>query len=637
MKYNVLTITPFDRQLKQLSKIMSILLIILCLFALPINAAPDIVPSITVHNFDYSSVKQIIVPFTEEHKSKPRSEGYGALWAGFYLEMDADPLYTGQIINWEDGETSWIIKINSPGAPALAVFINQLDLSKDSRITVFPENNPENRYTIFENEINTDIISFPVMKGETLIVEYTEKTVENDAIKGFFVICDLMVIFTGFDMLYDSKGLGTAQSCNVNVNCSPEGDNWKNNKRSVVKMIMRKGTYSYLCSGSLVNNTKNDCMPYILTAYHCAGDASSDEKNRWQFYFNYERPGCENSGTPPNNLITGCTLKAKGDLKGGSDFQLLLLNEQPNPLWKPYFSGWDWSDYVSPLSGVCIHHPDGDAKKISTYTTIPNSVTPNIEGEAMATHSAWLIYWAKTENGFGITEGGSSGSPLFNSKGLIVGTLTGGTTECDYAHITYDVFGKFSYHWNSNGNKSKDQLQPWLDPNDSEAKSNLGYDPESEYYEITFSVKNNWGEPVANAKVEIESIGNIGKTDRKGLISIFLPKMKINYTVSQIGYEDNTGNCSLSNENIKQKIVLQEDIRYISLFMPPFSKDLKIANAKNIEQIRIYNLIGQSVYNQEFDGGAMPIFDVSFLQSGLYIFVTKDNRGVDKSFKIMIF
>ena len=65
-------------------------------------------------------------------------------------------------------------------------------------------------------------------------------------------------------------------------------------------------------------------------------------------------------------------------------------------------------------------------------------------------------------------EGGSSGSALFNPEGRIVGTLTGGASGCDVpASYKYDVYGKMSWHWSSNGNTNSRKLDHWLDPNET--------------------------------------------------------------------------------------------------------------------------------------------------------------------------
>lgn len=54
----------------------------------------------------------------------------------------------------------------------------------------------------------------------------------------------------------------------VDINCE-EGEQWQDHKNGVVKMIIPIGTSSFLCTGAILNNTKEDLKPYLLTAFHC--------------------------------------------------------------------------------------------------------------------------------------------------------------------------------------------------------------------------------------------------------------------------------------------------------------------------------------------------------------------------------
>ena len=133
-------------------------------------------------------------------------------------------------------------------------------------------------------------------------------------------------------------------------------------------------------------------------------------------------------GTSPSyNSKTGATLRARGDIDGGSDFQLVQINTAIPSYYNVYYNGWDRSGSSS-SSGVGIHHPAGDIKKISTYSSTLSSSTWNGSGYIGATNAHWRTSWISTTNGYGVTEGGSSGSPIFNSSGRILGTLTGGST-----------------------------------------------------------------------------------------------------------------------------------------------------------------------------------------------------------------
>ena len=116
--------------------------------------------------------------------------------------------------------------------------------------------------------------------------------------------------------------------------------------------------------------------------------------------------------------------------------------------------------------GVTIHHPAGDIKKISTYTTpVESSQWSGTSG----TH--WQVYWSETETNWGVTEGGSSGAPLYDNTGKIIGALTGGQAACEpdgsgsgTGPDQPDYYGKFSYSWDQNGNDPSQQLKYWLDP-----------------------------------------------------------------------------------------------------------------------------------------------------------------------------
>ena len=129
-------------------------------------------------------------------------------------------------------------------------------------------------------------------------------------------------------------------------------------------------------------------------------------------------------------MATGKDVIVIGGGDTGSDFLLLQLgstqNEQStitklkSSSFNAFWNGWDANNTVS-SQGVGIHHPAGDIKKISTYTSSIYSDTYG--GNVSGTH--WSLSWTSTQNGHGITEGGSSGSPLFtynNGNSRIINT-----------------------------------------------------------------------------------------------------------------------------------------------------------------------------------------------------------------------
>ncbi|MBK9290407.1 MAG: T9SS type A sorting domain-containing protein [Bacteroidetes bacterium] len=277
---------------------------------------------------------------------------------------------------------------------------------------------------------------------------------------------DFYIRLSQLGVMYDEKtekGFGTSGPCEVNVNCS-EGDNWQQQKRGVVRILVRQGSFLFYCSGSLINNTANDGTPYLLTANHCGENASASDYAQWVFSFNYESATCTNPLVEPvYRTMTGASLVSRAipGTQSGSDFKLLRLNQNVPAWYQPYYNGWSRRNQIS-STGVGIHHPDGDLKKISTYTSQPVSSGYGTGGNN-PNEKYWRVQWSATPNGHGVTEGGSSGSPLFNSDGLIAGMLTGGSSSCSNTS-GFDFYGKFSFSWESNGQEAANQLRPWLDP-----------------------------------------------------------------------------------------------------------------------------------------------------------------------------
>ena len=95
--------------------------------------------------------------------------------------------------------------------------------------------------------------------------------------------------------------LGGSGACNIDVAC-PLGDDWQDQQRGVVILLSSGG--SSFCTGSLINNTANDCKPYVLTAAHCSPGAST------AYGFNFQRSAC-GSGNPPGpttQMVSGGTV-----------------------------------------------------------------------------------------------------------------------------------------------------------------------------------------------------------------------------------------------------------------------------------------------------------------------------------------
>ncbi len=453
-----------------------------CFFSSFGQIRSDVPPSAVGNGFDLNNVQTYLQTniFGSFGDNKSIESNY-PLRVGYSFKVGINSKSMGSAVNWENGEKSWIIRIAVEDAPSVALVLENVNIPADGRLYVYTEDEPTSFYLINHNSINDGYASTPPLASSVVIVEYVESVLNRQqGLRGSFSISSIYSIYKGIDDMLGSKALGDSDPCQVNINCSPEGDAWQNQKRGVAKILFSEGGYVYACSGTLINNTNQDGKPYFLTAYHCGGNLADSDRSTWQFFFNYERSGCDNSTSPTINLITGAALRASGPLAAGSDFQLVELSQTPSAAWRPFYNGWDRAETVAD-GGVSIHHPSGDAKKISTYTGSLSSATPNIDGSVMATNSTWRVTWTQTANGHGVTEGGSSGSPILNSAGLVVGTLSGGSSSCSSLNSP-DYYGKFNYHWSSNGTTNIKKLQPWLDPSNSNTSTLPGYDPSGDLY-----------------------------------------------------------------------------------------------------------------------------------------------------------
>ena len=280
----------------------------------------------------------------------------------------------------------------------------------------------------------------------------------------------------------DDSDPGKDRYCQINVNC-PEGDNWQEQKSSsVIYMpVFADGNMSW-CSGNLINNAKGDFKPYILTAAHCSGEGETENPSKgafkggfgidqekmdqWIFGFHYEKPRCNNSdyGFQTTKTLTGASIRTYTSPYGYSDGMLLELKEDIPLDYRVYYAGWNATEQTWE-SGAGIHHPAGDAAKIALYSGSMD-IGQWTEGTTLLTTTLggvddhYKLLFDK-----GNTEGGSSGSPLYNEQKEQIGTLTGGMTLVCYQDGFY---GRLSSHFNKY--KDKGQLyhmDMYLDPDNT--------------------------------------------------------------------------------------------------------------------------------------------------------------------------
>ena len=235
----------------------------------------------------------------------------------------------------------------------------------------------------------------------------------------------------------DSGGQDGADYCHLDPNCYPD---WQPAMSAVGEMVFEEGGMRYLCSGSLVATRDNSFKPYLLTAGHCIH--SEEAARSLEVYWKYQTPSC--GAAPPasrdasGQATLGAHLLASGPLEEG-DYSLVLLKDVPNDVT---FSGWDAGDPSPATPLVGVHHPTGSWKRIS-FGERTDDMTAAV-GDSVAPGDRYFeVLWDK-----GRIQPGSSGSPLFSSPGVVVGTLTYGPESSYLSACQIDPFvagyGRFS-------------------------------------------------------------------------------------------------------------------------------------------------------------------------------------------------
>ncbi len=555
-------------------------------------------------SFDYKAL-------IEEDKANLMKQAYrfAKIFPVNYTMENSGTMYIDQ-----EGNKIWRLKIISKDAFSMALIFRNFELPKNAELYIYT---PDKSYifgAITSKNNKTDkILPTAHIPSDEIIVEYFEP--KNAEINASFYISEVS---------HNYRDDNKSEWCEVNINCE-EGADWQNLKHSVCRYDFSVGSYEYWCTGALVANTNNDDTPYFLTASHCI--SSQEMASTVTLYFNYESATCDGTTGPQTQTISNATLIAnKNDGAGNLDFALLQISAVPPAEYQAYYAGWNTNDNFNPNVVTCIHHPAGDIKKITVHNAGNNpSVYPyslGMGGITYDSHAHWYIWdWE-----VGTTEGGSSGSPLFDHNKRIIGDLSGGTANCDGG---YDLYQRFSIAWDSYS-VNNEQLKYWLDPAEINPTTFDGYylftynSPQNLVAEVTGnSVELSWDAPSSKNITGFQLYRN------EELLGSELPNSQLSYTDDNLENDDYTycvkgiyeyGTSDCSNEEtitINSANINIYDNR-INVYPNPVNKIVSINNLQENSKIEIYTITGIKIYETNTSNNIINI-DISNINSGAYI------------------
>ncbi len=346
--------------------------------------------------------------------------------------VPASPETAGQWSRTADGTRLWTLAIEAPGALAVRVHFSKFDLTDGVRVVL--AGGLEESPATYDGLGPTGEGAFwaRTFTGDSVYVEYQnptgqspQPTIEIDEI--LHVYRDPAAAVRPEDGGDGSGGPRGLLPCHEDVNCHAVDLTARD---SVGRMYWVSGGSGWLCTGALLNDVDpNTFAGYFLTANHCL--SSQTEVDTLEVRWFYQTDSCNGSVSWGPTSYGGSLLSTSP----ATDFTFVRTTDDPNA--GQGFAAWT----ASPPSGTVkgIHHPGGSYKRYSEgFVTTAEPICGSLPLSNFV-YNDWTI---------GITEGGSSGSPLFNTSWQVVGQLYGiclwEPRNCNNPDQYNNVYGRFS-------------------------------------------------------------------------------------------------------------------------------------------------------------------------------------------------
>jgi V8-like Glu-specific endopeptidase len=362
----------------------------------------------------------------------------------------------------------WTVSVQVPGANALRLHLTGVDLPRGAELYVYNLSGQAFGPYTGRGPLGDGVLHTNTVFGEQLLLQVHSSgdaeraprlTLAQVGVMGARFAAPRYGPKGAFDL--DDMKAFTAQASNL---CSNNADCVVNAacqssavvntaKDAVASILYLSGGSYYICTGGLIADTvATSVIPYFLTANHCV--SRTNEAASVETYFDYATTCSSPNCTQPYNNTgetVGATIMATNS---SSDYSLLRLSAAPTtPDGVATYLGW-LSTPVANTNNLALYrisHPSGSPQ---AYT---EGVVDTAKGTCRGLPRGSFIYSRDTVGG---TEGGSSGSPVVNGAGQIVGQLYGAcgfnlNDVCDSAsNATVD--GAFAASYPS--------LAPFLNP-----------------------------------------------------------------------------------------------------------------------------------------------------------------------------
>ncbi|MFC1848948.1 proprotein convertase P-domain-containing protein [candidate division CSSED10-310 bacterium] len=181
-----------------------------------------------------------------------------------------------------------------------------------------------------------------------------------------------------------------------NINCKTRPTQVKNNQKAVAHIVFVDGG-TYVCTGSLVSANN-----HFLTNNHCISNQTIC--NTMEVYFEYETSSSASCTT--NTASKGTVFSCDTFLSTNATYDYGLMTLAGNPAGTRGHCNLNAKSLSVGEYLYIIQHPSGNPKKFADGTCYDNA----INGNGTNSDCSYQID----------TEGGSSGSPVFDNNGDVV-------------------------------------------------------------------------------------------------------------------------------------------------------------------------------------------------------------------------
>lgn len=343
-------------------------------------------------------------------------------------------LKSSSVLNYNNEiaeKVTYQVELYSEGARGLAVHFDnleniipgqlQLHLKSGSSQSVYIPSN-------FDNSSNGLLSQY--VPGDSVILEWTGT--EAEASKAHAHIDHLVHDSVGVSALQKSTlqsnvvfpTYNIANQCTNDAICS-QSDAYTDQRRSVAQYFFRYNLNVYAtCSGVMLNSVPQKGAQYLLSAEQCIQFSRPSWLRESTVLFSYQRKRCNDySERQPyyGDQVIGLEILTAAK---NTDMVLFKVIERIPDEFNVYLAGWDARRRIYD-NVLAFNYPLADVKKVVQMKGCLGPLVPF----GQATYGSKVVnydlpYFYQMIPTSGRSWAGSTGGPLFNTYGLVIGQLS---------------------------------------------------------------------------------------------------------------------------------------------------------------------------------------------------------------------